>query len=74
MANPKSLILLDTEFLRTTGAGLTRSSLGPGLPEPNQDTIPVGGQRHKLPAGYRVVKTSVLGGLHHEYRPVKEAA
>jgi hypothetical protein len=27
-----------------------------------------------LPAGYRVVKDSVLGGLHHEYRMVKEAA
>jgi len=27
-----------------------------------------------LPAGYHVVKTSVLGGLHHEYRLVKEAA
>jgi len=27
-----------------------------------------------LPAGYRVVKTSVLGGLHHEYRLVKEVA
>ena len=33
-----------------------------------------GTDRHKLPAGYRVVKTSVLGGLHHEYRLVKEAA
>jgi hypothetical protein len=28
----------------------------------------------ELPAGYRVVKDSVLGGLHHEYRLVKEAA
>jgi len=29
----------------------------------------------KLPLGYRVVKKSVLGGgLHHEYRLVKEAA
>jgi len=27
-----------------------------------------------MPSGYRVVKTSVLGGLHHEYRLVKEAA
>ena len=29
---------------------------------------------NRLPAGYRVAKTSVLGGLHHEYRLVKEAA
>jgi hypothetical protein len=28
----------------------------------------------KLKLGYRVVKTSVLGGLYHEYRLVKEAA
>ena len=50
------------------------SSLGPGIPEPNQDRVPASDHRHKLPAGYRVVKTSVLGGLHHEYHLVKEAA
>jgi len=33
----------------------------------------VSDHRHKMPAGYRAVKTSVLGGLHHEYRLVKEA-
>ena len=54
--------------------GRPYSSLGPGVPEPNQDRVPASDHRHKLPAGYRVVKTSVLGGLHHEYRLVKEAA
>ena len=54
--------------------GPPHSSLGPGIPEPNQDSVPASDDRHKLPAGYRVVKTSVLGGLHHEYRLVKEAA
>ena len=54
--------------------GRPHSSLGPGIPEPNQDSVPASDERHKLPAGYRVVKTSVLGGLHHEYRLVKEAA
>jgi transposase InsO family protein len=54
--------------------GRPHSSLGPGIPEPNQDSVPASDHRHKLPAGYRVVKTSVLGGLHHEYRLVKEAA
>jgi len=29
---------------------------------------------HKLPAGYRGLKMSVLGGLHHDYSLVKEAA
>ena len=51
-----------------------QSSLGPGVPEPNQDSVPASDHRHKLPAGYRIVKRSVLGGLHHEYRLVKEAA
>jgi hypothetical protein len=32
------------------------------------------GHRHRLPAGYGVMKDYVLGGLHHEYRLVKEAA
>ncbi|HXJ43570.1 MAG TPA: hypothetical protein VNH18_30085 [Bryobacteraceae bacterium] len=50
------------------------SSLGPGLPEPAQDSVPASAHRHKLPSGFRVVKKSVLGGLHHEYRLVKEAA
>ena len=54
--------------------GRPHSSLGPGIPEPNQNTVPVSDDRHKLPTGYHVVKTSVLGGLHHEYRLVKEAA
>ena len=54
--------------------GRPHSSLGPGIPEPNQDSVPANDHRHNLPVGYRVVKTSVLGGLHHEYRLVKEAA
>ena len=40
----------------------------------NRDRVPASGHRHKLPAGYRIAKTAVLGGLHHEYRLVKEAA
>ena len=54
--------------------GRPHSTLGPGLPEPTQDQVPASGHRHKLPAGFRIAKTSVLGGLHHEYRLVKEAA
>jgi putative transposase len=54
--------------------GRPHSSLGPGFPEPNQESVPASDHRHKLPVGYRVVKTSVLGGLHHEYGLVKEAA
>jgi transposase InsO family protein len=54
--------------------GRPHSSLGPGLPEPTQDKAPASGYRHKLPADFRIAKKSVLGGLHHEYRLVKEAA
>jgi putative transposase len=54
--------------------GRPLSSLGPGIPEPNQESLPASDHRHKLPAGFRIVKTSVLGGLHHEYSLVKEAA
>jgi putative transposase len=54
--------------------GRPHSSLGPGVPESNRDRIPASGDRHGLPAGYGIAKTSVLGGLHHEYRLVKEAA
>jgi len=53
--------------------GRPHSSLGPGIPEPSQERVPASDHRHKLPAGYRVGKTPVLGGLHHEYH-LKEAA
>ena len=44
------------------------------IPEPSQEGVPASDHRHKLPAGYRVGKTPVLGGLHHEYHLAKEAA
>jgi hypothetical protein len=44
------------------------------FPEPTRDSVPARGDRHKLPAGFRVAKTSLLGGLHHEYRLVGEVA
>jgi hypothetical protein len=54
--------------------GRPHSALGPGLPEPVSEQVPSNEHRHSLPLGYRVVKRSVLGGLHHEYGLVKEAA
>jgi putative transposase len=53
--------------------GRAHCVLGPGIPEPSQESVPASDHRHKLPAGYRVGKTPVLG-LHHEYRLVKKAA
>jgi transposase InsO family protein len=72
--NERHLKLTINEWGLHYNRGRPHSSLGPGVPEPNQDRAPASDHRHKLPAGYRVVKTSVLGGLHHEYRLVKEAA
>ena len=54
--------------------GRPHSALGPGLHEPMSDQLPSNKHRHSLPVGYRVVKRSVLGGLHHEYGLAKEAA
>jgi hypothetical protein len=54
--------------------GRPHAALGPGLPEPMSDEVPSNEHRHSLPIGYRVVKKSVLGGLHHEYGLMKEAA
>src|SRR6516164_1603041 len=53
--------------------GRPHSALGPGLPEPMSGQLPCNEHRHRLPVGYRVVKRSVLGGLHHEYGLMKEA-
>ena len=41
---------------------------------PPRPTFRTAGHRHKLPAGHRIVKRSVLGGLHHEYSLAKGAA
>jgi hypothetical protein len=54
--------------------GRPHSALSPGLPGPMSEQVPSNEHRHSLPVGYRVVKRSVLGGLHHEYGLVKEAA
>ena len=54
--------------------GRPHSSIGPEFPEPAQANVPDSGHGHELPAGHSIVKTPVLGGLHHEYSLVKEAA
>ena len=62
------------EYITHYNRGRPHSALGPGFPEPIQATVPARGHRHRLPAGYRVAKTPVLGSLHHEYRLEKEVA
>jgi transposase InsO family protein len=54
--------------------GRPYSFSGPGIPEPSEVTITANDHQHKLPAEYRLTKTPVHGGWHHEYRLVKEAA
>ena len=73
--------LTENNFGRTVASFVVRydrsrphSALGPGIPEPPQAQVPASVHRHVLPAGYRVVSTPVLSGLHHEYGLEKEAA
>ena len=72
--NERHLKMTVKQWATHYNRGRPHSSLGPGFPEPHQESVPASDHRHKLPVGYRVVKTSVLGGLHHEYSLVKEAA
>ena len=44
------------------------SSLGPSVPDPSDLPVDPGRDRHGIPTDRRVVSTSVLGGLHHDYR------
>jgi hypothetical protein len=53
--------------------GRPHAALGPGLPLPMSERGSLHENRHSLPVGYRVVRRSILGGLHHEYGLVKEA-
>jgi len=72
--NERHLKITIKEWAIHYNRGRPHSSLGPGISEPNEGEVPASDHRHKLPAGHRVVKKSVPGGLHHEYRLVKEAA
>ena len=46
--------------------GRPHSSLGPGIPD-RTTSPPQREQRHRLRANERIVSTSILAGLHHEY-------
>jgi transposase InsO family protein len=62
------------EWVTHYNGGRPHASLGPGIPdEPRSDSI-AGSTGQRLPAGYRVAVTPILGGLHHEYRLVQRAA
>ncbi len=48
--------------------GRPHSSLGPGMPEPSLAKVELRAKRHCIPKNHVVVATSILGGLHHEYK------
>lgn len=63
-----------TEWVKHYNRGRPHSSLGPGIPETGTSrSVPLAGDRHRLAPGVRVVSSTVLGGLHHEYRLEKAA-
>jgi transposase InsO family protein len=72
--NERHLQKIIREWTADYNPGRPHSALGPGLPEPISEHVTTTEHRHRLPIGYCVVKRSVLGGLHHEYGLVKEAA
>ena len=72
--NERHLKIIGKHWMAHYNRGRPHSSLGPGIPERSQESGPTSDHRHKLPAGYRVAKRSVLGGLHHEYFLMKKAA
>ena len=71
--NERHLKMTVREWAIHSSRGRPHSSLVPGLPESFQESVPVSDHRHKVPSGHRVVKRSLLGGLHQEHRLVKEA-
>jgi putative transposase len=72
--NERHLKRIVREFATYYNRQRPHTALGPGLPEPNQGSVPSGSHRYELPFGYRIAKTPVLGGLHHDYRLEKEVA
>ena len=64
-----------TQWVRHDNAGRPHMALGPGIPQPPA-WLPVALQakRHRLPEQRYVMARPILGGLHHEYKLVEQAA
>jgi len=62
------------EWVRHYNSGRPHASLGPGIPgRPVGASVGFSPDR-RLPTGYRVTATPILGGLHREYGLAREAA
>jgi putative transposase len=62
------------EWVSHYNRGRPHSRLGPGIPERLAANRIGEASGHRLPDGYRVVATAILGGLHHEYGLERKAA
>ncbi len=67
--------LVTNNWVAHYNRGRPHSSLGPGIPDPPVD-LPVTPHkcRHRIPHNCKVAAHPVLGGLHHEYGLVAQAA
>lgn len=63
------------EWIFHYNRGRPHSALGPGIPEP-PNGLPVRSApgRHRATGDWNVESVPILGGLHHEYRPLPRAA
>jgi transposase InsO family protein len=66
--NERRLRRVLQEWVAHYNRGRPHASLGPGVPDPPSERLTERFHGHRLPVGLRVSSTSILGGLHHEYR------
>jgi putative transposase len=71
--NERHLRRIVREWVSHYNRGRPHSCLGPGIPD-QRTAPPYRAHRHRFETGERVVSTSILGGLHHEYALERAAA
>jgi putative transposase len=71
--NGRHLRRILREWVSHYNRGRPHSRLGPGIPD-RKSVPPPRAHRHRLKESERVISTSVLGGLHHEYALESTAA
>lgn len=72
--NERHLRRILKEWVAHYNRGRPHSSLGPGIPEPSGGIPELQISGYRIPCDHRVLRSAVLGGLHHEYRLEKVAA